>query len=270
MGADNGPLPQVRWHARTRTHRHDRTRTHADKLKHACARTCTSFSCRPAILQGWLGRTVPCAAVCCRCGSSPELWFVHLSGAFVFVGAQTACAITEASEPRGPLAAASSFGYCGGYSGYAEGLQHDPPRRLLMAAIVVVYPCLLAYMIYVHNKKGGLEVPQILMKYGHFFTGARRRPSAMALYRPEISAHNTWHTCRLQAERLATLFLWATKLSREPFVRTHPGRLPAVCYVTSCDCTHARTRTCMHAHTDTRTQTCLQTCAHTHARTHAD
>jgi hypothetical protein len=107
MGADDGPLPQVRWHARTRTHRHARAhtdtialaRTHADKLKHACARTCTSFSCRPAILQGWLGRTVPCAAVCCRCGSSPVLWFVHLSGAFVFVGAQTACAITEASEP---------------------------------------------------------------------------------------------------------------------------------------------------------------------------
>ena len=43
-----------------------------------------------------------------------------------------------------------------------------------MAAIAVVYPCLLAYMIYVHNKKGGLEAPQILMKYGHFYTGARR------------------------------------------------------------------------------------------------
>ena len=138
-----------------------------------------------------------------------------------------------------------------------------------MAAIAVVYPCLLAYMIYVHNKNGELEVPQILMKYGHFFTGARRRPSAMALYRPEISAHNTWHTCRLQAERLAALFLWATKLSREPFVRTHPGRLPAVCYVTSCDCTHARTRTCMHAHTYTRTRTSTCICRPAHARTHA-
>ena len=66
-----------------------------------------------------------------------------------------------------------------------------------MAAIAVVYPCLLAYMIYVHNKKGGLEAPQILMKYGHFFTGARHRPSAMALCRPEISAHNTWHTLQI-------------------------------------------------------------------------
>ena len=141
-----------------------------------------------------------------------------------------------------------------------------------MAAIAVVYPCVLAHKIYVHNQeKGGLDVPEILMKYGHFFTGASRRPSATALYRPEIFAE--LNTCRLQAERLATLFLWAPKLSREPFVRTHPGRLPAVCYVTSCDCTHthmhARTHrhTDMHAHPHARLQTCTRT--QSHACTHS-
>ena len=70
-------------------------------------------------------------------------------------------------------------------------MQRDPPRRLLwhciMAAIAVVYPCLLAYVIFVHNKKGGLEVPQILMKYGHFFTGARRSRASAMVHRPEIS-----------------------------------------------------------------------------------
>ena len=91
--------------------------------------------------------------MCCRCGSSPELWFVHLSGAFVFVGAQTACAITEASEPvarwRLPLAPGTW-----GLLWVRRGAAARPAATVAMAAIAVVYPCLLACMIYVHNKKG--------------------------------------------------------------------------------------------------------------------
>ena len=176
----------------------------------------------------------------------------------------------RSQRARSPLAAATSFGYCGGYSGYAEGLQHDPPRRLLMAAIAVVYPCLLAYMIYVHSKKGGLEAPQILMKYGHFFTGARRRPSAMALYRPEISAHNTWHTLQITSRTTGGSFSLGNKTFSRTF-RSHSSRsasrrmLCDILRLHACTHTHMHARTHIHAHAHIHMH--LQTCTRTHART---
>ena len=42
------------------------------------------------------------------------------------------------------------------------------------AVITAAYPCVLAHKIFVASKaQGGLEEPAVLMKYGHFYTGAR-------------------------------------------------------------------------------------------------